>query len=117
MSDSDQTDGAAPSADAAYGQAADSESDEVARFVAVTNCPPEQAQFFLQAAGGFEQAVTLFFGEPLCGCQPVCSLISAGVQTPHTALPRYFDFARAHVPPVHRLHQHPPHTSCPSIPC
>lgn len=43
----------------------DLESDDVARFVAVTNCPPEQAQFFLQAAGGFERAVTLFFGEQL----------------------------------------------------
>lgn len=45
--------------------AADLESHDIARFVAVTNCPPEQAQFFLQAAGDFEHAVTLFFGEQL----------------------------------------------------
>ena len=42
--------------------AADDESENIARFVAVTNCPPGQAQFFLQAAGDFERAVTLFYG-------------------------------------------------------
>lgn len=46
--------------------AADDEGESIARFVAVTNCPPEQAQFFLQAAGDFERAVTLFYGEQLC---------------------------------------------------
>jgi UBA-like domain len=45
--------------------AADDESESIARFVAVTNCPPEQAQFFLQAAGDFERAVTLFYGKQL----------------------------------------------------
>lgn len=38
---------------------------ELARFVAVTNCPPEQAQFFMEAAGSFEGAVSVFFGAPL----------------------------------------------------
>lgn len=39
------------------------DSEEVARFVAVANCPADQAHFFLQATGGnFDRALTLYFG-------------------------------------------------------
>ena len=59
--------------------AADNESESIARFVAVTNCPPEQAQFFLQAAGDFERAVTLFYGEQL---RPSTALIQPRMSEP-----------------------------------
>ena len=39
------------------------DSEEVARFVAIANCPANQAHFFLQATdGNFDRALTLYFG-------------------------------------------------------
>lgn len=39
------------------------DSEEVARFVAIANCPADQAHFFLQATdGNFDRALTLYFG-------------------------------------------------------
>ena len=38
------------------------EDNEIARFVSVTNCPPEQVQFVLDAAGSFNGAVSLYYG-------------------------------------------------------
>jgi hypothetical protein len=35
----------------------------IARFVAVTGCPVTEAQFYLDAAGDFDQAVSLYYGE------------------------------------------------------
>ena len=38
------------------------DDDEIARFVALTNCHPDQVEFFLGAAGSFDGAVSLFYG-------------------------------------------------------
>ena len=46
------------------------DAEEVARFVAIANCPADQAHFFLQATdGNFDRALTLYFGACPQGCQ------------------------------------------------
>ena len=41
-------------------------SSHVAHFVSLTSCPVEQAAFFLEATNGkFDEAVEMYYGEPL----------------------------------------------------
>lgn len=38
-------------------------ANDVARFVSLTNCPADQAQFYLEANGGnFDRAVAMYYG-------------------------------------------------------
>ena len=40
------------------------DEDSVARFIGVAGCRPDEARFFLEAAGGnFDRGVSMFFGE------------------------------------------------------
>ena len=52
------------------------EGDDIARFVAVTNCPPEAAEFFLGAAGSFDRAVSLYYGMLVSPAMPPLNAVS-----------------------------------------